>query len=115
LFGKLAVATSPVPKQAGIENKSQWQAIVMPNSQWNVWQTKTSNKTQVITNNEHSKTIHQFHDLQLIYTRATALNISSSVYSNLFSNEYATSKKWCVTSLPELIGQTLKSIISVTP
>ncbi len=45
--------------------------------------------------------------------RGTALNISSFAYSNLFSNEYATSEKWCVTSLPELTGQTLKAIIFV--
>ncbi len=31
--------------------------------------------------------------MQINYTRRTALNISSSAYSSLFSNEYATSKK----------------------
>jgi hypothetical protein len=36
LFGKLAGATFPDPKEAGIENKSQQQAIVMPNGLWNV-------------------------------------------------------------------------------
>jgi hypothetical protein len=36
LFGKLAVAILPVPKKAGLENKLQSQAIVIPNSQWNI-------------------------------------------------------------------------------
>ncbi len=40
LIGKLAGTTFPDPKEPGIENKSQWQAIGMPSSQWNVWQTK---------------------------------------------------------------------------
>jgi hypothetical protein len=36
LFRKQAGATFPDPKEACIENKSQRQAIVMPNGQWNV-------------------------------------------------------------------------------
>jgi hypothetical protein len=50
-------------------------------------------KKQVNTNNEHKKIIHKFNDLQINYSRRTTLNISSSAYSNVFSNEYATSKK----------------------
>jgi hypothetical protein len=33
LFGKLADASLPDPKEAGIKNKSQGQAIVMPSRQ----------------------------------------------------------------------------------
>jgi hypothetical protein len=40
LFDKLAGATFLDPKEANIRNKSQWQAIVMPGSQWNDWQAK---------------------------------------------------------------------------
>ncbi len=46
-----------------------------------------------ITNNEHKKIIHKFNDLQINYPRRTALIISFSAYSNVFSTEYATSKK----------------------
>jgi hypothetical protein len=50
-------------------------------------------RKQVNTNNERKKITHKFNDLQNDYLRRTALNISSSAYSNVFSNEYATSKK----------------------
>ncbi len=40
LFWKLAGATYPDPKKAGMENKSQWQAIVMPNGQLSIWRVK---------------------------------------------------------------------------
>ncbi len=49
-------------------------------------------------------------DKQTDYMRGTALNISSSPYSNLFSIEYATSKKGCVTLLPEQTDRTLKQL-----
>jgi hypothetical protein len=49
----------------------------------------------VNTNNEHKKIIHKFIDLQINYSRRTALNISSSAYSNVFSNEYATMTSDC--------------------
>jgi hypothetical protein len=51
LFWKLAGATFPDPKKAGIENKLQWQAIVMPNSQWSIWRVKNEKRKQVNTNN----------------------------------------------------------------
>jgi hypothetical protein len=44
-----------------------------------------------MTNNKHSKIIHEFNYLQISYLRRTALNISSSAYF-ILSNEYATSK-----------------------
>jgi hypothetical protein len=44
LFWKLAGATYPDPKKAGIENKSQWQVIVMPNGQWSIWWVKNEIK-----------------------------------------------------------------------
>ena len=44
LFWKLAGATYPDPKKAGIENKLQWQAIVMPNGQWSIWWVKNEKK-----------------------------------------------------------------------
>ncbi len=40
LFGKLTDILFPGSKEAGLENKSQWQAIVMRNGQWKVEQTK---------------------------------------------------------------------------
>jgi hypothetical protein len=54
---------------------------------------KMSNLEHVIINYEHQKEINLFNNSQVNYLRGTALNISSSAYSNLFSNEYATSKK----------------------
>ncbi len=74
LFWKLAGVTYPDPKKASIENKSQWQAIVMPNGQWSIWWVKNEKRKQVNTNNEHKKIIHKFNDLQINYLRRTALN-----------------------------------------
>jgi hypothetical protein len=39
-----ADATFPDSKKAGIENKSQWQAIIMPNGRWSIRQVKNEKK-----------------------------------------------------------------------
>jgi hypothetical protein len=36
LFGKLAGALFPDPEEAGIENKLQCPAIIMPDGQWSI-------------------------------------------------------------------------------
>ncbi len=53
LFWKLAGATYPDPNKAGIENKLEWQVIVMPNGQWSIWRVKNEKRRQVNSKNEH--------------------------------------------------------------
>ena len=69
-------------------------SLAMTSNCYTLWSMEylTVKRKQVITNNEHKKIIHKLNDSQINYLRRTALNTSSSAYSNICSNEYATSK-----------------------
>ncbi len=58
LFGKLASATFPDPKKAGIEINCNDKQLLCPMANWVFDGQRMSNKEQMITNNKHWKQIH---------------------------------------------------------